>query len=177
VGGAPLRVFDGGTVEQGLDDGGLDQALETIAWWRGERQRHGWLSDIIIETHDSMARSERLLQLQDALGDQPVDVLWDTHHTWKKGAEAVPQTWAAISRWVRHVHVKDSVSIPSQRHPYTYVLPGTGEFPLLETLRMLNDAGYPHIVSLEWEKLWHPYLVGMDAALEAMAACHARLQA
>lgn len=172
VGGVPLRVFDGGTVEGALDNGGLDEALETIAWWRELRTQNNWQSDIIVETHDALARTGPILQLQAALGDASVDLLWDTHHTWKKGGEAIESTWESIGPWVTHVHVKDSISLPSARHPYTYVLPGDGEFPLLQTLRLLHQAGFNKVVSLEWEKLWHPYLGPIETALNAMSACY-----
>lgn len=173
VGGVPLRVFDGGSVAEGLSGGRLDEALELIRWWRDERMRNSWSSDIIIEMHDSTACSNELKQLQSALGEDPVDVLWDTHHTWKKGGEPIAETWAAVGQWVKHVHVKDSIREPSARHPYTYVLPGSGEFPMQQTLCLLRDSGYDAVVSLEWEKVWHPYLGSMDSALEAMASCFA----
>jgi sugar phosphate isomerase/epimerase len=92
--------------------------------------------------------------------------LWDSHHTWKRGGEDPVATWAAIAPHVVHVHVKDSVSRPSAKHPYTYVVPGSGEFPaapLMDCLRREFSAS----VSLEWERQWHPYLSPLDEALTA----------
>ena len=59
------------------------------------------------------------------------------------------------------------MSIPSARHPYTYVLPGTGEMPTGEVLTLLRRDAFRGAVSLEWEKMWHPYLPDLSAALAA----------
>ena len=44
------------------------------------------------------------------------------------------------------------------------MLPGAGEFPMAP-LRAVLAAEYAAVVSLEWEKLWHPYLPPLDEAL------------
>ncbi|MEX0321587.1 MAG: sugar phosphate isomerase/epimerase family protein [Puniceicoccaceae bacterium] len=160
-----LRVFDGGTYDAStLSDEDLAQALETINWWRSLRQKHGWNSDIIIETHDCLTATPAIQQLQSHL-DDPQMILWDTHHTWKKGGEDPRETWQAIRQWVNHVHVKDSVSKPSARHPFSYIMLGEGEFDLGGTLSMFAESGYEGIVSLEWERKWHPYLEPLSDAL------------
>ena len=79
-------------------------------------------------------------------------------------------TWPAIHRWVRHVHVKDSVSRPSGRHPYSYVFLGEGEFPLRSLVEQLRSDGFEHVLSLEWERMWHPYLPSVEEALERAVA-------
>jgi sugar phosphate isomerase/epimerase len=168
TGGALLRVFDGGDSSAGLSPAAADQALQTIDWWRNQRRQHGWRSDIMIETHDALITGARIAALQQQL-EEPLAILWDSHHTWKKGGEDPAATWQVIQPWVRHVHVKDSISTPSARHPFTYVLPGAGEFPLAATLRLLRTAGYSGVLSLEWELLWHPYLGAIAPALAALA--------
>ena len=68
------------------------------------------------------------------------------------------------------MHVKDSMPVPSGKPPFTYVLPGAGEFPM-EALRAALEAdGFAGPVSLEWEKFWHPDLPPLDTALAAAAA-------
>jgi sugar phosphate isomerase/epimerase len=76
-------------------------------------------------------------------------------------------TWAAIRDLVVHVHVKDSIDMPSAKHSWTYVLPGTGRFPIAPLLAALRADAFAGPVSLEWERLWHPYLPTLDAALTA----------
>jgi len=161
LGGLRLRVFDGGKTD---DAATRREMAETVAWWRNRRARHGWRSDLMVETHDTLftaAAIREFLALAPGTG-----ILWDTHHTWKKGGEAPVATWRAIAPQVVHVHVKDSVGRPSERHPFTYVPPGAGEFPMA-ALRPVLQEEFAGPVSLEWEKLWHPYLPPVDEALAA----------
>lgn len=160
-----LRVFDGGTFAPNLSPEDLQAATETIAWWRGEKAKGGWKTDIMAETHDCLTATTAIKTLQSNL-EEPLAILWDTHHTWKKGGEDPAATWPEIRESVVHVHVKDSVSEPSARHPFTYVPLGDGEFKLEDTLKMLAAADFDGVVSIEWERKWHPYLDPMESALD-----------
>jgi sugar phosphate isomerase/epimerase len=159
-----LRVFDGGTFAPDLSPGDLEEAISTINWWRGEKAKGGWKTDIMVETHDCLTATAAIKSIQAAL-DEPLAILWDTHHTWKKGGENPADTWPEIRDNVVHIHVKDSISEPSARHPFTYVQLGDGEFNLKDTLDMLADAQFDGVVSIEWERKWHPYLDPMETAL------------
>lgn len=163
LGVAWLRVFDGG---READAAELAEAAATLGWWRSVRQQHGLRTDVMIETHDSLFTAEKIRRLAAAVPGAAI--LWDTHHTWKRGGEDPVATWQAIAPQVVHVHVKDSVSRPSEKHPFTYVLPGEGEFPAAPLLARLA-AEYRGVVSLEWERLWHPYLPPLDEALDTAA--------
>ena len=81
----------------------------------------------MVETHDSLFTADAMGRAVEAMPG--LAILWDSHHTWKKGGEDPLYTWSRMRAHVVHVHLKDSSSVPSSRHPYTYVLPGTGEFP------------------------------------------------
>lgn len=155
-----IRVFDGGKTAEAAE---LARAAETMAWWRQLRRERGWQTDLVIETHDSLFTAERIVRLLTAAPG--AKILWDAHHTWRKGGEDPIATWRAIRGSVAHIHVKDSVSQPSARHPYTYVLPGDGEFPVRRLFAALGADGYAGRVSFEWEKMWHPYLPSLDEAL------------
>ncbi len=161
-----LRVFDGGRLADATE---VAEAAATLQWWRELRTRQGWQADLMIETHDSLFTAEAIGRLVAAAPGAAI--LWDTHHTWKKGGEDPVTTWGAIKAQVVHIHVKDSVSQPSARHPFTYVLPGEGEFPMAP-LRQVLQAEFTGYVSLEWEKLWHPYLPALEEALTAATARH-----
>lgn len=156
-----LRVFDGGKT---AEDAELAQASATVRWWRELRVKNDWKTEIMIETHDSLltgAAVRRFLAFAPGIA-----IRWDTHHTWKKGGENPVATWRAIRDAVVSIDVKDSISRPSKNHAWTYVLPGDGEFPMAP-LREILRAEYTGPVSLEWEKLWHPYLAPLDDALIA----------
>ena len=79
-------------------------------------------------------------------------------------------TWRGLRDHIVHLHVKDSTGVPSARHPFTYVLPGDGEFPMAGLLAALREDGYTGPLSLEWEKMWHPYLPSLDEALRVASA-------
>lgn len=152
-----LRVFDGG--QPGTS---LEPMLAALAHWRAHRARGGATVDVMIETHDSLFTAAAVRAFIARAPDAAI--LWDSHHTWKKGGEDPLVTWAAIRPHVVHVHVKDSISRPSARHPFTYVLPGEGEFPMAP-LRHVLAREFAGVVSLEWEKQWHPYLPPLEEAL------------
>ncbi len=158
-----LRAFDGGA---SASEAEIAEAKATLDAWSSLRESRGWKVELMVETHDSLFTSEAIGRLVTAVPG--VRILWDSHHTWKRGGEAPLATWAAIKGSVVHLHVKDSVSRPSGRHPFTYALPGAGEFPM-SGLREVLGKEFGGAVSLEWEKLWHPELVPLDAVLTSAA--------
>lgn len=159
-----LRVFDGGS-EWNLD--ARRAAGDTLDWWRAARGAQGRAVELIVETHDTLLTTPVLQEFLNAFPG--VALLWDAHHTWKKGGEALRATWQTIAPAVRHVHVKDSVAAAGGK--YDLVLPGRGEFPMAELRRLLDEAQWRGVVSLEWEKGWVPHLPPLR---EALAAAWAR---
>ncbi len=157
-----LRVFDS---DRAVDAHELDEVAETIRCWRKLRRQNRWRADVMIETHDSLVTAEAIQRFLAAV--PRTAILWDSHHTWKKGGEDPIVTWQAIRNDVVHIHVKDSVSVATGRHPFTYVNPGAGEFPMAPLRAALRASRFAGPVSLEWEKLWHPHLGPLDEALAA----------
>jgi sugar phosphate isomerase/epimerase len=160
LGGLSLRVFDG----MAGDPAGRAAALETIRWWRDMRAANGWNSELVVETHDTLLTGAAILDFAGATGG--ARILWDTHHTWRKGGELPAVTWRAIAGFVSHLHVKDSAGRAGGNDPYAYVPPGEGEFPMSDLLAVLRADGYTGVITLEWERLWHPSLPSLEAALE-----------
>ncbi|QBR03388.1 sugar phosphate isomerase/epimerase family protein [Paraburkholderia pallida] len=161
-GASTLRVFDGGTTG---DREEIAQARATLDWWRERRDGEGWQVDLAIETHDACANEAPLLRLIEALPD--CQILWDAHHTWRKGGTHPIDTWWRIRERVRHIHVKDSVGDREAPAGYRYVLPGDGQFPMRELMSALCADGYDGVLSLEWERHWHPQLPTLEEALNA----------
>lgn len=157
-----LRVFDGG--ESG-DTGELAEALSTLQWWRETAKREGFGAEMVIETHDCLVTSDAIARFLEVAPD--CALLWDTHHTWRKGGENPVETWKQVRRNTQHLHIKDSISKAGPKLPYRYVLPGNGEFPMAALRSALVVDGYTGIVSLEWERLWHTELPSLDLALQA----------
>lgn len=157
-----LRVFDGGET---ADRGEMAEALATLQWWRETAAREGFHADMVIETHDFLALPDAIPRFLEIAPD--CALIWDTHHTWRKGGQDPVETWKQVRRNTQHLHVKDSVSRPGLRLPYSYVQPGTGEFPMVALRSVLDADGYSGIVSLEWERLWHKDLSPLGLALQA----------
>ena len=157
--GAPyLRVFDGGTDGNEAE---IEEARATLDWWHGERTRHGAVIDIAVETHDSLVTKEPLARF---IAETDCPVLWDAHHTWRKGGMTPEETLAVLGDRVVHVHFKDSMRTSDG---FAYCLPGEGEFPIQSLLTGLLAKSYRGALSLEWEKLWHKQLPDLQPALDA----------
>jgi sugar phosphate isomerase/epimerase len=157
-----LRVFDGGRA--GTADE-VEQAAATLRWWQEARLKNNWAVDLMVETHDGFVTSAALRAL--VARCPKINILWDTHHTWHKGGEAPGVTWPVIRNHVVHLHVKDSVRRPSPAGDYdhTQVLPGDGDFPMEALRELLRVDRYAGVMSLEWPRMWHPYLPELDKAL------------
>ncbi|RRJ96635.1 sugar phosphate isomerase/epimerase [Opitutaceae bacterium TAV4] len=163
-----MRVFDG--KRNGASESeSIAEAADTLAWWRAERQRQGWAVDLMMETHGTFVNTPALQGLFRAAPH--VSLLWDAHHTWRKGGEMPFDTWSTVRAHTVHVHVKDSVNEPTPdgKHPYTYVLPSKGEFPMQPLREQLSADRFDGFLSLEWERLWHPQLPELDKALYTAA--------
>lgn len=161
-----LRVFDGG---KSGDAAEAAEAAATLKWWAEERIKNNWAAELMVETHDGFVTSDALRAL---IAQAPrVSLLWDAHHTWRKGGEAPAQTWKTARNHIVHLHVKDSVAVsaPAGGPGYTYVLPGEGEFPMKELRECLKQDKFNGVLSLEWERLWHPSLPELDKALHHAA--------
>lgn len=162
-----VRVFGGGSMDEPLTESDLAEAVENLNWWKSHSDQNQWKTRLALETHTGFSSSDRCLQLQDAFG-HPIDIIWDTHHTWKLGNESAMETWNKMGGMVCHIHIKDSVSVPSARHPYSYCLLGEGEFPADDVFNVLRSNNFKGVVSLEWERKWHPYLDDLDTALQSL---------
>jgi len=122
--------------------------LEALGAYAKERS-----VQVLIETHGDFSQSQRLKAVLERVQSDAVGILWDMHHPWRFHGENLEESYGLIGRWVRHVHLKDSVRTGTG---YRYTLPGEGEFPWEEALALLKRMGYQGWLSLEWEKRWHP---------------------
>lgn len=141
--------------------------------------------DILLETHGDFSASPPAAEVMQRVDHSSVGLVWDTHHPWRFFNEPLEESWERLRQWTRHTHWKDSVLLPESysqtpekqaaaqaasslmaghRHA-DYVLFLGGEFPSRECLKLLLDSGYNGWHSLEWEKMWHPELLGPEVAL------------
>ena len=93
-------------------------------------------------------------------------LLWDAHHTFASGREDPEETVRRLGRWIRHTHLKDSVSAGRDRR---YVLTGRGDVPVRRQVEALARSGYAGYYSFEWEKRWHPEIEEPEVAIAQFA--------
>lgn len=165
LGGASIRVFDGGTQ---LDEAEIAKGLRRWAWWQSQREQNGWQCNLMVETHDTLITAEAI-NVFVGRSKTRVRILWDAFHTWSKGAESPVQTWEGIREHVGHIHVKDGVEGGAEGRAFTHKLPGEGAFPMGALRERLEVEGYAGPLSLEWGRKWHPYLPPLDEALRVAA--------
>jgi sugar phosphate isomerase/epimerase len=111
---------------------------------------------IIVESHGEFRRKEDILPIIEGAKSKNVAFLWDAHHTCVEG-EKPADTYRDLGRYIRHTHLKDSKPIPGKaKEDRLYVLTGTGDIPVKETVRVLAKGGYKGFYCFEWEKRWHP---------------------
>jgi sugar phosphate isomerase/epimerase len=164
-----VRAFGAGNWGQPLTENDYSNAVQGVQWWREEKRKHNWRIELLLETHDAFSASPPCRELQARLGE-PLGIIWDSHHTWRLAGESPRHSWSQLGPWIRHVHIKDSIPQPSARHPHTYVLPGDGDVPLSDIITVLRENDFAETVSLEWEKMWHPYLPPLRDALASLKA-------
>ncbi len=116
---------------------------------------------ILIETHDTFSTGRSVGELITRINHPGVAVVWDTLHS-LRGGETAEETWKLIGPMVRNVHVKDSAHFDTKS--FDFVLCGEGRVPLVETLTLLDGAGYDGYIEFEWEKGWHPEIPAAEIA-------------
>lgn len=163
-----LRVFDGGVNGRKLTNEEIAQCGRCLQWTRELLSAHGVEAQVVVETHDAFCDPKEGRRLIDALHGE-IQILWDSHHTWRQGGIQTRESWELLGPWVRHIHVKDSRGVKNGAPgAHEYVLPGDGEFNFTELFDLLNQSGYEGAVSLEWEKRWHPELPVIELAIERL---------
>lgn len=160
-----LRAFDGGEMSKsGTAAPWWPAGFALLHAWEEERQRRGWSTRVLIETHDSLLTAATMRQFAES-APVPVRYLWDAHHTWRKAGEPVEKTWADAADLIDHVHVKDSRRSTAAACGYELVLPGEGDFPFAEVDALLANSAYAGVICLEWERFWNPSLPPIEEAL------------
>ena len=121
---------------------------------------------VVMESHGDFTHSKDIQDIHARVASDAFAILWDAHHTYVAGHETPAETWAALGRWVRHTHLKDSKAAGDDRR---YVLTGTGEVPVKTQVQVLARGGYKGYYCLEWEKKWHPEIEEPEVAFRHYA--------
>jgi len=164
-----IRVFGGGpadtTPKPELAKVGCDMLNEILALPGADQLSWNF------ETHDHWIKAVDCKLLLDVVTNPAFGALWDLGHTYRVGGESPEQTYAAIGPRVRYTHVKDAALMPE--HPnameggWRYTLPGEGQLPLAQSVKLLKAKGYNGWLLFEHEKRWHPTLPEPEIAFPA----------
>ena len=115
-----------------------------------------------VETHDDFSASAAIAELLALVPSEQVGAVWDSHHPHRVG-ETPAEVFANLSPRILLAQVKDARRTADGE--WQLVLLGAGEVPVAEMLGLLRAAGYPHWISVEWEKRWHPGIEEPEVAL------------
>jgi len=163
--GAPgLRVF-GDTIQPGADRAStqkwIAESIRELAEITAGRGVEVW-----IENHGDFAGSDQTAAILEQAGSPKAGVVWDPANSFTATQERPADGAARLGATICHVHIKD---LRREGDGWKYVLPGEGDFPLLELKAALQDLQYDRFVSFEWEKKWHPEIADADVALPHFA--------
>ena len=123
---------------------------------------------VLIETHDAWASGHHLRELLEQTASEAAGILWDVHNPYREIGEKPAVTWAAIRRWVRNTHIKDSFPKHGGKPgEFELCLTGAGDVPLRDIMACLRQGGYDGYLTFEWEKHWHPGIAEPESALPA----------
>jgi sugar phosphate isomerase/epimerase len=115
-----------------------------------------------VETHDSFSASSAVAELLALTDPGWTGAVWDSHHPHRMG-ERPTEVYANLGSRILLAQVKDARRTPDG--DWQLVLLGEGEVPVADMLRLLVAGGYPHWISVEWEKRWHPEIEAPEVAL------------
>jgi fatty-acyl-CoA synthase len=139
-----IRVLSTGTPQY---DGGDAELFERQY---AEILRYAEGTDVmpVVETNGLFVNTERLADILERTGG---GALWDIHHPFRFGGEAIAETVKNLGSFIKYVHIKDSVVLNGA---VKYTLSGTGTVPIADAVSALKAIGYDGYYSLEWVKRW-----------------------
>lgn len=134
-----------------IDDDYVSKNLSQLADYASDKS-----VTILVETNGVYADSDRLLKLVETVNSPAVAVLWDINHPYRYFNESPEKTYNTLSKYIRYIHVKDSVDGEDGR--VAYKMMGKGDLPIREVLSILKNNGYEGFITLEWVKRWYSEL-------------------
>ena len=145
IGCARLRVFGGDfPAEVGRENAtqSLIESLQSLAPRAAERG-----VTICLETHDAWTDARQVADVMRAVNHPAIAVNWDIMHPVRQSGYTLEESFAALSPWIRHVHVHDG---SRARDKLGLVPIGEGDLDHRVVLRLLKGAGYDGFISGEW---------------------------
>ncbi len=158
-----VRVFGGDLPE---DPSERQRALEHAARVLESAAAHAERLGVAVglETHDSFAGSSQVAEVLAMVPSPWIGAVWDSHHPHRMG-ETPEEIYANIGPRTKLAQVKDARRSSEQPSGWQLVPLGEGEVPVRDMLSVLAHHGYAGVISVEWEKRWHPEIDEPEIAL------------
>ncbi len=118
---------------------------------------------LLTETNGALANSSICKKFIELVNRENCGVIWDAHHPIRFFNETPEYTVNNIGKYIKHVHLKDSLVDSSGK--ITYQLTGYGTIPFIQIVDSLADIGYDGYLSYEWVKRWSRELAEPGVAL------------
>ncbi|MEA4911461.1 MAG: sugar phosphate isomerase/epimerase [Oscillospiraceae bacterium] len=128
---------------------------------------------VLITSNGAFSNSALLAEFLEKAAVKNCAVLWDIHYTVRIGAETPAQTVENLGDAIRFVQIKDS-SVRDARVEYR--LPGSGDLPVKQAVKLLKARGYDGYYSCEWKKSWGDEFISPGIVLSKFCAHMARLE-
>ncbi len=136
-------------------------AAETFAALCDFAAPHG--VTLLTETNGVLGNTFVARDFLDSVNRPNTGIIWDVHHPYRFWGESPAKSVLHLGKYIKHVHLKDSVKGTNGK--VTYMLTGYGDLPFEEILACLADIGYDGYLSYEWVKRWSPELAEPGVAL------------
>ncbi|MDR1733358.1 MAG: AMP-binding protein [Oscillospiraceae bacterium] len=103
---------------------------------------------LLVESNGIFADTANLRDFLENFPGDYVGALWDFHHPYRLHGETPEQTALNLSKFVKHVHIKDSKVDADGKLSYCVV--GEGDMPFQSFFDALNSLKYEGFVTYEW---------------------------
>lgn len=118
---------------------------------------------ILTETNGILADTNTCRRFIEAVDRENCGVIWDPNHTVRYFCETPARSVLNVGKYIRHVHLKDSVM--GLNGKVQYLLTGYGTMPFPDIVNSLLSVGYGGYLSYEWVKRWSRELAEPGVAL------------
>lgn len=145
-----VRILGEKDPEPAVESSDFDMVCEKYSALCDFAHEHG--VSLLIETNGFLADTKKMKSLLETVNKPGMGVIWDIHHPYRFYGETPDETVNNIGKYIRHVHVKDSVKGTNGK--ITYMLTGYGNIPVADCIKALNSIKYDGYVSYEWVKRW-----------------------
>lgn len=106
---------------------------------------------VLLETNGVFSNTLLMKNFFEGIDAPNCGIVYDIHHPFRFNNEQPEQTIANIGKWVKHVHIKDSIIEDGKLF---YKMCGEGDLPIERCVQGLKKDGYDGFFSLEWTKRW-----------------------